>query len=116
MIKTPEGRVRKDRETLCRDVEFDKVIAEEDVRQQREQTQQQPARSSTDPAPVLALAVDPEDEVAGTLLVENEATSPAASDNGAARCLLQELLERRRAGDRSGLVKLGRTVRACIES
>ena len=31
LVKTPEGRLRMDRETLRRDVEFDKVIAEEDI-------------------------------------------------------------------------------------
>ena len=65
LVKTPEGRLWKDRETLRRDVEFDKLIAEEDVRQQRDQAQQQPARSSTDPAPVPAPVANPEDDVAG---------------------------------------------------
>ena len=57
LIKTTAGRLRKDRETLRRDIEFDRYIAEEDERQ-RAPAQKEPARSSTDPVPPVA-AVDP---------------------------------------------------------
>ena len=58
LIKTPEGRHRKDREKLRRDVEFAKAIAEEEERQ-RARAQAEPARASTDPVPPVP-AVDPE--------------------------------------------------------
>ena len=57
MIKTPAGRLRKNRETMRRDAEFDRSIAEEDERQ-RERARQEPARPSIDPVPPVA-AVDP---------------------------------------------------------
>ena len=52
LMKTPEGRERKERERLRREQEFERIVTEEDKRQraqQGEQPTEEPPRSATEP-------------------------------------------------------------------
>ena len=41
IVKTPEGKLRKDRESMRREAEFERVVGEEDKKQQQQQQQRQ---------------------------------------------------------------------------
>ena len=51
-MKTPEGRERRERERCRREQEFDRVIAEEDLRQRATQSEEPPEYVDEAPAPL----------------------------------------------------------------